>query len=149
MNPRELLKIENQFCFAAYAVSRAVMQAYEPLLADLDLTYPQYLAMLVLWERDDITLKDLGDKLRLDSGTLTPLLKRLEGKGLLTRSRSKTDERALEIVLTAAGKRLRQKALKVPENLVCRLNTPLVRVIKLRDDLNELLRAMEQQGDTV
>lgn len=149
MNPQELLKIENQFCFAAYAVSRAVMQAYEPLLADLDLTYPQYLAMLVLWERDDITLKDLGEKLRLDSGTLTPLLKRLEGKGLLTRTRSKTDERALEIVLTAAGKKLRQKALKVPENLVCRLNTPLARIIKLRDELNDLLRAMEQQGDPV
>jgi DNA-binding MarR family transcriptional regulator len=139
----KLLKLDQQFCFAAYAVARSVAQAYDPLLAPLDLTYPQYLVMLVLWERDDVSLKTLGERLRLDSGTLTPLVKRLEAKGLLTRTRSNADERAIKIALTAEGRKLRRKAASIPEGLVCRMNMPTAKLLKLRDDLKDVLNAMD------
>jgi len=143
MDTKDLLKLDQQFCFTAYAVARAVAQAYDPLLEELDLTYPQYLVMLVLWEKDAVGLKALGDKLRLDSGTLTPLVKRLEAKGLLTRERSEKDERAIVIALTTASKRLKQKAQKVPEGLLCRLNMPAERIGRLRDELKSVLQAMD------
>jgi DNA-binding MarR family transcriptional regulator len=146
--PQNPLALDQQFCFSAYALSRAIMQAYEPLLATLDLTYPQYLAMLVLWQEDGITLKELGARLRLDSGTLTPLLKRLVGKGLVHRERSAADERALTITLTPSGKRLRQKALKLPEAMRCKLAQPLGRLQKLRDELRELLEVLENEANT-
>ena len=109
--------LRDQVCFALYAASRAVTSTYRPLLEPLGLTYPQYLVLLVLWERDDTTVKDLGDALRLDSGTLSPLLKRLESAGLVTRRRNPSDERSVVISLTEQGAKLRRKASQIPVSL--------------------------------
>ena len=111
------LKLENQMCFPLYAAARKVTGLYTPILAELDLTYTQYIVMLVLWEKDEISVKEIGERLFLDSGTLTPLLKNLEKKGLLTRNRSKEDERVTIAKLTAEGKDLREKALHIPEKI--------------------------------
>ena len=112
-NPALLL--DNQLCFALYSTSLAMTKIYKPLLAPLGLTYPQYLVMLVLWEQDGMMVSGLGERLYLDSGTLTPLLKRLEVSGLIVRLRDVADERRVHISLTAAGRRLRAKAAVVPE----------------------------------
>lgn len=117
----EHLHLDNQLCFAVYAASRAMALAYRPLLAPLGLTYPQYVAMLVLWEQDACSLKELGSRLQLDSGTLTPLIKRLERQGLVRRQRAAGDERLLEITLTEAGRALEAAAVEIPAQLVCRL----------------------------
>ena len=114
------LQLDKQLCFALYAASRAMTQAYQPLLALLGLTYPQYLAMLVLWEQDGSSVKQLGERLHLDSGTLTPLLKRLENAGLVQRQRSSEDERSVVIWLTAAGKALEEQAAPIPVSLQSR-----------------------------
>lgn len=108
------LRLDNQLCFALYAATRAMTRAYQPLLAPLNLTYPQYLVMLVLWEGDELTVKAIGDRLWLDSGTLTPLLKRLEQLGMLLRRRSEADGREVRILLTEVGKELEESALAVP-----------------------------------
>ena len=108
------LHLDNQLCFALYSTSLAMTRLYKPLLAALDLTYPQYLVMLVLWEQDGLTVSDIGERVYLDSGTLTPLLKRLEASQLLTRLRDTADERRVFIQLTAAGRALREKALPIP-----------------------------------
>jgi DNA-binding MarR family transcriptional regulator len=108
------LGLDEQLCFALYAASRAVTAAYRPLLAELDLTYPQYLVMLVLWERGSGTVKELGDALELDYGTLSPLLKRLEAAGLVRRERRPDDERSVRVALTGAGTALRDRATAVP-----------------------------------
>lgn len=113
----EILKLERQLCFPLYAAAKEVVNRYAPLLDEIGLTYTQYIAMLVLWERGSVGVKDLGECLYLDSGTLTPLLKRLEGKGLVRRSRSTADERAVIAALTEAGARLREKALGIPEKM--------------------------------
>ena len=113
----DALKLENQLCFPLYACSRSVIREYKPLLDQLDLTYTQYIAMLVLWEKGTMTVKELGEQLYLDSGTLTPLLKKLEHKGLITRKRSSEDERNLILTLTKAGMSMREQALIVPEEL--------------------------------
>lgn len=118
----EQLKFDQQVCFPLYVLSRQVTAHYRPLLEKLDLTYPQYLVLLLLWEHKLQTVKDLGEKLCLDSGTLTPLLKRLEKKGLLTRYRCKSDERVVEIVITPEGMNLRKKAQKIPQQLQASLN---------------------------
>ena len=112
------LKLEHQMCFPLYAAARKVTGLYTPILAELDLTYTQYIVMLVLWEKDEVSVKEIGERLFLDSGTLTPLLKNLEKKGLITRNRSKEDERVTIAKLTEEGKALREKALKVPEQVV-------------------------------
>jgi DNA-binding MarR family transcriptional regulator len=108
------LKLEDQLCFPLYAASREVIKLYKPFLDELDLTYTQYLAMLLLWEHKTMTVKEMGDRLFLDSGTLTPLLKKLEAKGMITRARSTKDERNLNITATKAGKALHDKALHIP-----------------------------------
>lgn len=110
----ELLKLDNQVCFALYAASLAMTKLYKPLLEAIGLTYPQYLVMLVLWERDGLTVSELGERLTLDSGTLTPLLKRLQGMGLVARLRDAQDERRVRITLTAEGRSLRDAAEKIP-----------------------------------
>lgn len=107
-------KLDDQLCFALYSAGLALTKVYRPILEALDLTYPQYLAMMALWERDDITVNALGDQLRLDSGTLTPLLKRLEGRGLLQRRRDPEDERRVRVVLTEAGRALGAQAADIP-----------------------------------
>jgi DNA-binding MarR family transcriptional regulator len=108
------LKLKNQLCFPLYALSRQITNLYRPLLEEVDLTYPQYLVMMLLWEYKQLSVKDIGCYLFLESGTLTPLLKRLEQKGLLLRKRDARDERLVQISITASGEKLKQKAQKVP-----------------------------------
>ena len=110
----QALLLDNQLCFALYSTSLAMTKLYKPLLEDLGLTYPQYLAMLVLWEQDGLTVSELGERLYLDSGTLTPLLKRMESAGLVSRLRAVQDERRVHITLTAEGRKLKAKAAKIP-----------------------------------
>jgi MarR family transcriptional regulator, organic hydroperoxide resistance regulator len=109
-----MLQLDNQLCFALYSTSLAMTKLYKPLLEELGLTYPQYLAMLVLWEQDGLMVSELGERLYLDSGTLTPLLKRMEAAGLVSRIRAVEDERRVHITLTAAGRKLKIKAAKIP-----------------------------------
>lgn len=115
------LKLENQFCFPLYAVSRLIIQQYKPLLDKLEITYPQYLVLLVLWEKEEIPIKEISKKLLLETNTITPLLKRMENNGLLTRKRSQTDERSVIISLTNKGKNLQQKAKEIPDKLTHQL----------------------------
>ena len=113
----DALKIGNQLCFPLYACSREIIKRYKPFLDEIDLTYTQYIAMMVLWEQGSTTVKELGNALYLDSGTLTPLLKKMEVKGLINRRRSETDERSLIVSLTGAGEALKDKALSVPQQM--------------------------------
>jgi DNA-binding MarR family transcriptional regulator len=119
MRTGDALGLDNQLCFAVYAAAHAFSATYRPLLEPLGLTYPQYLVMLVLWQEDRVTVSGLGDRLGLDSGTLTPLLKRLEAAGLISRLRDAADERRVRITLTAAGRALKQKARSIPQQLLC------------------------------
>ena len=114
MESYDALKLENQLCFPLYACSREIIKKYKPHLDRLDLTYTQYITMLVVWEKENITVKALGDILYLDSGTLTPLLKKLEAKGLVSRTRSTEDERNLIISVTPRGEQLKEEALDIP-----------------------------------
>ena len=121
----DALKIENQLCFPLYACSREVIKQYKPYLDKMDLTYTQYVVMLVLWEEKEMTVKALGDRLYLDSGTLTPLLKKLETKGYITRTRSRKDERNLLVGVTESGAALREVAMEIPRAI--REHTELTR----------------------
>ncbi len=112
-----VLKLENQICFPLYACSKEIIRRYKPFLDELDLTYTQYITMMVLWEHREMHVKDLGTCLFLDSGTLTPVLKKLEAKGYITRDRSAEDERELEIRLTKEGDNLKKRAIKVPQEM--------------------------------
>ncbi len=116
----EQLKLENQLCFPLYAAAKEVVRKYKPYLDELDLTYTQYIAMMVLWEKESLNVKELGSMLYLDSGTLTPLLKKLEAKGYVTRRRCKEDERNLIICITEKGEALKEKAAKVPNEMACK-----------------------------
>lgn len=136
--PVNMLALENQFCFALYSSSLALTKTYKPLLDELGLTYPQYLVMLVLWEHDGILVKDIGKALFLDSGTLTPLLKRLEANGLLQRQRDEDDERQVRIKLTDTGKNLRNAALGIPEKILCASGQNKETLVQLREQLNSL-----------
>lgn len=111
------LKLENQLCFPLYAASKEIVRHYKPFLDKLDMTYTQYITMMVMWEHKELTVKELGQYLYLDSGTLTPLLKTMEKKGWVERNRSKEDERVLNVSITAQGQALREKALYVPEQM--------------------------------
>ena len=113
----DALRLENQLCFPLYACSREIIKQYKPFLDEIDLTYTQYIAMMVLWEKESVTVKELGEALYLDSGTLTPLLKKMEAKGLITRRRSEADERSLIVTLTEAGDRLKEQAVQVPNRM--------------------------------
>jgi DNA-binding MarR family transcriptional regulator len=131
--------LENQLCFKLYALSRQLTNQYRPLLETLDITYPQYLVMMVLWKEKSITVKELGNRLYLDSGTLTPLLKRLEQKKMLSRQRDAADERSVIISLSKNGNELQQKAKKVPEFLGKCLSLNEKEYIKLKAQLDALL----------
>ncbi len=113
----EALRLENQLCFPLYAVSKEIVRKYKPYLDPIDLTYTQYITMMALWEKKQLTVKELGHLLFLDSGTLTPVLKKLEQKGYITRKRSKEDERSLVVTITQAGEDLKEKAVEVPEKM--------------------------------
>ncbi|MGM4902385.1 MarR family winged helix-turn-helix transcriptional regulator [Tardiphaga sp. 866_E4_N2_1] len=141
-----LLQLDNQLCFAVYSTGHAFNRVYKPLLDRLKLTYPQYLAMLVLWEQDNVPVKDIGERLFLDSGTLTPLLKRLEAAGLINRTRSIEDERQMLIALTAQGQALREKAKAVPQGILAasactvgEMTAMKNELVALRDRLNAAL----------
>jgi DNA-binding MarR family transcriptional regulator len=137
------LRLDNQICFALYSTAHAFNRVYKPLLDRLRLTYPQYLVMLVLWERDRVPVRDIGERLFLDSGTLTPLLKRLESAGFIKRSRSTEDERQVLIALTPHGQALREKARAVPQSILAasacslsELSAMKNQIVALRDRLN-------------
>ena len=144
MAQRDLLQLDDQLCFALYRASHALTRAYAPLLEPLGLTYPQYLVLLVLWEGDGLSVKDIGERLRLDSGTLTPLLKRLEQQGLVVRRRGEDDERVVRVHLTPAGRGLRARARKVPTEVACAAGYELSsersmrELARLRDELTTL-----------
>ncbi|MBN6775320.1 MarR family transcriptional regulator [Pseudomonas granadensis] len=149
--PLDSLKLDSQLCFKLYAASRAVIRAYKPMLDLLGLTYPQYLAMLVLWEWQDVapqqpTVKALGERLALDSGTLTPLLKRLEQLQLVRRQRSARDEREVHLSLTPEGQALREQVGPLKARLLCDSGVDLYRLNQLRDGLDHLLGQIKSLG---
>lgn len=133
-----LLQLDNQLCFALYSTSLAMTKLYKPLLEELGLTYPQYLAMLVLWEKDGLMVSELGDRLYLDSGTLTPLLKRLESSGLVSRLRDVEDERRVHITLTAAGRKLKSQAAKIPGCILSASQCSIPELIALTQQMQAL-----------
>jgi DNA-binding MarR family transcriptional regulator len=145
----EILRLKNQLCFPLYAASKEVVNRYKPLLDEIGLTYTQYIAMMVLWEHKSVGVKELGQYLYLDSGTLTPLLKRLEGKGLVQRERSKEDERAVNIMLTEAGERLKEDAAKIPAQIGKCLPLSMEEAGTLYSLLYKLLERMDCEGDGV
>ncbi len=140
MSKDDLLKLDNQLCFVIYACSRGLTQIYRPLLAELGVTYPQYLVLLVLWEKDGVTVKKLGERLFLDSGTLTPLLKRMEVAGFIKRERSIEDERKVNIYITRKGLVMKKKAYAVPETLLCQSGLTLDQFVGLKSELETLLK---------
>lgn len=133
------LQLDNQLCFRLYSASKAITQAYTPLLDTLNLTYPQYLSMLVLWETDNVSVKELGERLNLDSGTLSPLLKKLEAKNFVVRKRLETDERVVVVSLTTKGKELKKKAVEVPTQMLCKMDLKVKDAVDLQKKLDELL----------
>lgn len=135
----DLLKLENQLCFPLYAASRMLTKAYQPLLLALGLTYPQYLVFMLLWEHEQLTVKALGEKLLLDSGTLTPLLKRMEQKQWVSRRRDPEDERSVIIGLTPTGRALQTQACRIPEQLLETLAMSPAEISALRTQLTHLL----------
>ncbi|ENM5786450.1 MarR family winged helix-turn-helix transcriptional regulator [Vibrio metoecus] len=138
------LLLENQICFPLYSAANAVIRAYRPLLERLDITYSQYLVLLVLWQQNGMNVKDLGAKLRLDSGTLTPLLKRLEAKGIVERRRGSSDERVRELFLTQAGFDLQQQARLVPNEMLCKFDLSLEELITLKALCEKILHTLNE-----
>ncbi|MEU3983683.1 MarR family transcriptional regulator [Streptomyces sp. NPDC026672] len=138
------LRLDRQICFSLHAASRAFNGVYRVILKDLGLTYPQYLVMLVLWEHGDLPVKKLGEHLRLDSGTLSPLVKRLETAGLVRRERSTRDERSVEVRLTAEGAAMRERALRVPRRIAAATGFDLDEINELRERLDVLTTALDE-----
>ena len=136
------LSLDNHLCFALYSASRAMTAAYRPILTELNLTYPQYLVLLALWEESPATVGRLGERLQLDSGTLSPLLKRLEANGFIRRERSATDERLVDVTLTPAGRRLESKAQCIPEQLFSSTGMTERAAADLRDAVRHLTDAL-------
>jgi DNA-binding MarR family transcriptional regulator len=134
----DALLLHNQLCFALYSASLKMTKVYKPFLQELGLTYPQYLAMIVLWEQDGISVGDISARLLTDPGSLTPLLQRLEAEGLLQRTRGKEDERVVRLYLTAKGEALRDKALNVPPNILAASGISLGQSQSMQQDLNNL-----------
>lgn len=139
----DCLRLENQLCFPLYAASREIIRRYKPLLDEIELTYTQYIAMLVIWEHRTISVKDMGARLYLDSGTLTPVLKKLELKGLIVRRRDSGDERILIITVTDKGMALRDKAVNVPERMACSVKLTPEEAVSLCTILHKLLSDAE------
>jgi MarR family transcriptional regulator, organic hydroperoxide resistance regulator len=136
--------LEDYVCLALYAASRAVTGLYRELLSDLDLTYPQYLVMRLLWQRGAMPVKDIGDMLELDYGTLSPLLKRLEQSGLLRRVRRADDERSVQIELTDSGRKLRRRAEDIPDKLMCALGLDDQTAADLRGTLQQIIASLKE-----
>ena len=141
--PAPQLLLDHQLCFSLYAASLAMTRRYQPLLTELGLTYPQYIALLALWEHDDVTVSALGDRLALDSGTLTPLLKRMETSGWVTRERDAADERRVRVRLTPAGRALRERAQHIPSSLLAGSGVTATQVRQLTAELQALRQRLE------
>lgn len=139
----ESIKLDNQVCFSLYAASREIIKLYKPFLDKYNLTYTQYIAMLVLWEDEKSTVKDIGKRLHLDSGTLTPLLKKIESMGLITRYRDVNDDRVVIVELTEKGRLLKDEVTEVPRGIACKVNMPMENLIQLKKHLDELLKSLE------
>ncbi len=138
------IKLENQICFPLYALSREIIKLYNPVLDKYNLTYTQYITMLVIWEEERIAFKDLGKRLHLDSGTLTPVLKKLESMELINKYRSKEDDRNVIVEVTEKGKLLREEILKVPEEIYCKLNIGTDELLSLKKQLDEMLNRINE-----
>jgi len=134
-----LLKLDSQLCFSVYALSRLITKAYQPFLEELEVTYPQYLVMLLLWEHEALTVKELGEKLLLDSGTLTPLLKRMEQRGWLSRRRAEHDERSVIVTIQPAGRVLEQRAQEIPTQIGECLDMSRSQIDALRQQLQPII----------
>ena len=137
-------KLNNQLCFPLYVIAKEITGLYRPFLDELDITYPQYLVMMVLWENDRLTVNQIGEKLYLDSGTLTPLLKRLESKKLIIRQRKKEDERVVEIFLDEAGKKLKSKACEIPSKIQEKLNLSEEDFLELKLTVDKILNKIQK-----
>ena len=142
----DLLALDRQVCFALAVASRTVVSLYRPLLEPMGLTHPQYLVMLALWESEPLRVSELADRLSLEPATLSPLLKRLEASGLVTRRRDPDDERAVAVTLTAAGRALRTRAERIPPAVVARLGIELSELEELRDRLTSVIEAARREG---
>ena len=142
----ERLHLDNQLCFLLYALSRQMTALYRPYLEKLDLTYPQYLVMLLLWEREKLSVKEIGCELWLDSGTLTPLLKRMEETGLVSRLRCTQDERIVHVQLTKEGKQLQKKAVGIPDNIFTELSISNAQLKSLKKELSGILNKLKKSN---
>lgn len=143
MSNCDCIKLENQICFALYAASREVIKLYKPILDKHNLTYTQYVAMIVLWEEEQMTVKEIGQRLHLDSGTLTPLLKKLEQRGLITRHRDVNDDRVVIVNLTEDGIKLKSEILDVPGEVFCKMNISKNQAEELMHNLENLLQCLK------
>ncbi len=143
LREEEKMRLDNQVCFPLYSAANAVIRAYRPLLDELDLTYSQYLVMMVLWEQNGVSVKDVGHRLHLDSGTLTPLLKRLEVKGYVERARSTQDERVRVLNLTEQGRDLKLRAQQVPNAIKCKVDIELEEMLELKRLCEKVLTKLD------
>jgi DNA-binding MarR family transcriptional regulator len=137
-------KLENQLCFPLYVIAKEIISLYRPFLDEIDITYPQYLVMMVLWEKDGLTVNQVGEKLHLDSGTLTPLLKRLEVKGFVIRKRKKEDERVVQVFLADEGRNLQQKACEIPVKMQEKLNLTTEDLFELKETVQKILNKIQK-----
>ncbi|WP_419868176.1 MarR family winged helix-turn-helix transcriptional regulator [Chryseobacterium sp. CT-SW4] len=144
MNKSESLKLDNQICFPLYAIAKEIIGLYRPILDKLDITYPQYLVLMVLWENDGLTVSHIGEKLLLDSGTLTPLLKRLENKGFIIRKRKQEDERVVEIFLTSNGRELKENACEVPNAIQKKIDIEKEDLLELKQIVQKILNKIDK-----
>jgi DNA-binding MarR family transcriptional regulator len=137
-------KLENQICFPLYVIAKEITGLYRPFLDELDITYPQYLVMMILWDGDGLTVSHIGERLFLDSGTLTPLLKRLETKGFIIRKRKKEDERVVEVFLDEAGKKLRARACEIPGKIQKKIDIQPEELLQLKETVLKILNKIEK-----
>ncbi len=144
----DLLKLDNQLCFSLYVCSKEIIRKYKPLLDPYGLTYTGYIILLALWEADNINVKDLGKKLYLDSGTLTPMLKKLESQGYITRTRSSSDERNVYIQLSEKGKNLKIEALEIPKSMICNLEMDPRHAGELLQGLHYMMHTFEEEDQS-
>ena len=143
MDKYEKIKLDNQLCFSLYAASREVIKTYKPLLDKYGLTYTQYIAMLVVWEYEKITVKEMGNKLHLDSGTLTPVLKKLLSMELINKYRDKNDDRVVIVEVTEKGRKMKEEIIEVPEKMYCKFGKNIENVVELKRLLDNLLETFK------
>ena len=144
----ELLKLDNQLCFSLYVCSKEIIKKYKPMLDPYGLTYTGYIILLALWEEDDINVKEIGKRLYLDSGTLTPMLKKLESQDYIKRIRSSSDERNVYIKLTQKGRDLQKEAIRIPENMICNLDLDPKYAFDLLNGLHQMMQKLDAEDHT-